>query len=161
MIYHITNNTAAAVPIAEIPVVDYMDLYNDLAERMTEERYHVAHYFATEVSGGGLRFYLLLLDDMESTVMLSSFIPDYYSEEGLASLSALHPAFHPFEREIHELYGIKFNAHPWCKPLRFAFDRCDRNSTMHNYPFYEMNGSSLLEVNVGTIHAGILEPGAV
>ena len=160
MIYHITNNTAAAVPIKEIPVVDYMELYADLSERMKQERYHVAHYFAAPVAEGGLRFYLLLLDDRESTVMLSSFMLDYYSEEGLASLTAFHPAFHPFEREIHELYGIKFNAHPWCKPLRFSFDRCDRNSTMHNYPFYQMRGSSLHEVNVGPIHAGIIEPGA-
>lgn len=160
MIYHITNNTASAVPLKEIPVVDYMALYADLSERMKHERYHVAHYFATELPGGGLRFYIILLDDRESTVMLSSFVPDYYSEEGLASLTALHPAFHPFEREMHELYGIKFNAHPWCKPLRFSFDRLDRNSTMHNYPFYEMHGSSLHEVNVGPIHAGIIEPGA-
>ncbi len=160
MIYLITDNTASAVPIARIPVVDYMDLYNDLCERMKHERYHVAHYFAAEVAGGGLRFYLLLLDDGESKVMISSFVPDYYSEEGLPSLTAVHPAFHPFEREIHELYGIRFNAHPWCKPLRFPFDRYDRNSSMHNYPFYEMSGSSLHEVNVGPIHAGIIEPGA-
>ena len=31
---------------------------------------------------------------------------------------------------------------------------------MDNYPFYTMEGRSLHEVNVGPIHAGIIEPGA-
>ena len=67
----------------DIPTVDYIDLYNDLAERMRDERYHPAHYFAAQTAEG-LRFFLLLLDDRESTVMISSFVPDYYSEEGHA-----------------------------------------------------------------------------
>ncbi len=159
MLYHITRNTASAVALKDIPTVDYIDLYNDLAERMRDERYHPAHYFAAQTAEG-LRFFLLLLDDRESTVMISSFVPDYYSEEGMPSLTAVHPSFHVFEREMHELYGIRFNGHPWCKPLRFPWDRRDKNSTMDSYPFYKMSGSSLHEVNVGPIHAGIIEPGA-
>ncbi|MBQ5396915.1 MAG: NADH dehydrogenase subunit, partial [Alistipes sp.] len=40
------------------------------------------------------------------------------------------------------------------------FNRRNRNSTMDNYPFYTIEGESLHEVNVGPIHAGIIEPGA-
>ena len=76
MLYHITRNTASAVALKDIPTVDYIDLYNDLAERMRDERYHPAHYFAAQTAEG-LRFFLLLLDDRESTVMISSFVPDY------------------------------------------------------------------------------------
>lgn len=158
-LYHKTNNTASAIAIADIPVVDYIDLYNDLKERMADERYHIAHYFATEVDEG-LKFYLILLDDSEGEVLVTSFQPDYYSEEGLASLTALHAAFHPFEREMHELYGIEFNHHPWLKPLRFSHDRHNKSKTMDNYPFYTIEGEELHEVNVGPIHAGIIEPGA-
>ncbi len=155
MLYHITRNTASAVALKDIPTVDYIDLYNDLAERMRDERYHPAHYFAAQTAEG-LRFFLLLLDDRESTVMISSFVPDYYSEEGMPSLTAVHPSFHVFEREMHELYGIRFNGHPWCKPLRFPWDRRDKNSTMDSYPFY-CNGEQVLhlEIALGYQHRGV------
>ena len=157
-LYYITHNNASAVKLSDIPVVDYTELYNDLAERMNDSRYHVAHYFATEHEMG-LKFYLIILDDLSGEVLISSFIPDYYTR-GLASLTALHAEFHPFEREMYELYGIPFNNHPWLKPLRFSHDRRNRESTMDSYPFYQMEGDELHEVNVGPIHAGIIEPGA-
>ena len=157
-LYYITHNNASAVKLSDIPVVDYTELYNDLAERMNDSRYHVAHYFATEHEMG-LKFYIIILDDLSGEVLISSFIPDYYTR-GLASLTAIHPQFHPFEREMYELYGIPFNNHPWLKPLRFSHDRRNRESTMDSYPFYQMEGDELHEVNVGPIHAGIIEPGA-
>ena len=157
-LYLTTNNRASAVELSNIPIVDYTELYRDLSERMSDTRYHVAHYFATEIESG-LRFYLILLDDETSEVLITSFIPDYYAE-GLASLTAIHPQFHPFEREMHELYGIPFDSHPWLKPLRFSHDRRDKSSTMDSYPFYSIEGKELHEVNVGPIHAGIIEPGA-
>ena len=88
-LYHITNNTASSVAIADIPEVDYVELYGDLKERMMDDRYHVAHYFATEIEQG-LKFYIIILDDVTSEVLISSFVPYYYTE-GLASLAALHP----------------------------------------------------------------------
>ena len=157
-LYHVTNNSASHIALSDIPVVEYVELYNDLKERMSQRRYHIGHYFATEIENG-LKFFLILLDDTTSEVLVTSFVPDYYSE-GLASLTALHPAFHPFEREIHELYGVPFDSHPWLKPLRFSHDRRDKSSTMDSYPFYSIEGDELHEVNVGPIHAGIIEPGA-
>ena len=132
---------AEAIALKDIPEVDYAALYNDLKERLQDERYHVAHYFATP-DGTRLKFYMILLDDHEHKVMLSSFAMDYYEDVALPSLTALHPALHPFERE------------------RFPFNRRNRNSTMDNYPFYTIEGETLHEVNVGPIHAGIIEPGA-
>ena len=41
--FYRTTNTASAVAIADIPVVEYEALYNDLKARMTDARYHVAH----------------------------------------------------------------------------------------------------------------------
>ena len=157
-LYKVTTNRDSAVAIADIPVVEYSDLYNDLKERMSHSRYHVAHYFACEIERG-LKFYMIILDDETSEVLITSFIPDYYAA-GLASLTAIHPAFHIFEREIWELYGVEFDHHPWLKPVRFSHDRRNKQSTMDSYPFYTIEGDDLHEVNVGPIHAGIIEPGA-
>ncbi len=159
MNYHITDNFSHAVALKEIPTVEYAALYADLRERLKQERYHVAHYFALP-DGSLLRFYIIVLDDEEHRIMLASFTMDYYDDTALPSLTALHPAMHPFEREIAELYDVEFDSMPWNKPLRFSFDRRNRNSTIDNYPFYTIEGDSLHEVNVGPIHAGIIEPGA-
>ena len=106
MIYHITDNRASAVALKDIPEVDYAAIYNDLKERLGDERYHVAHYFATPESSR-LKFYIILLDDQEQRVMLSSFAMEYYEEVALPSLTALHPALHVYEREIAELYNVE------------------------------------------------------
>lgn len=159
MIYYITDNTSGSVALADIPVVEYAAIYNDLKERLQQEQYHIAHYFAVP-DGNRLKFYLILLDDESHKVMLSSFAMDYYDDVALPSLTALHPALHPYEREISELYNVEFDSNPWNKPLRFSFDRRNRNSTIDTYPFYSIEGDSLHEVNVGPIHAGIIEPGA-
>lgn len=139
--------------------MSYADFYNDLAAKLADVRYHVAHYFALP-SGDRLRFFCLLLDDNTGQVLLASHAMGYHDETALPSLTALHPALHPFERDIAERYGVRFDSMPWPKPLRFPFDRFDRSSSMDNYPFYTMKGGSLHEVNVGPIHAGIIEPGA-
>lgn len=159
MNYHIIDNTSRAVALNDIPTVDYAALYDDLRERLKQERYHMAHYFALP-DNDRLRFFVILLDDEQHRIMLASFVMDYYDETALPSLTALHPAMHPFEREIAELYGVEFDSMPWNKPLRFPFNRRNRNSTIDNYPFYTIEGDSLHEVNVGPIHAGIIEPGA-
>lgn len=159
MKYYITDNLACSVSLTEIPEVEYAALYNDLSERLKQRHYHVAHYFAVP-DHTQLRFFLILLDDAEHKVMIASFVMDYYEDVALPSLTALHPQMHPYEREIAELYNVEFDSMPWNKPLRFSFDRRNRNSTMDNYPFYTIEGDSLHEVNVGPIHAGIIEPGA-
>ena len=159
MKYYITDNQNAAMPLTEIPEVEYAALYEDLKERLADSRYHVAHYFA-RTEENRLKFYLILLDDEEHKIMVSSFAMEYYDDIALPSLTALHPQLHPFEREITELYNVEFDSMPWNKPLRFPYNRRNRNSTMDSYPFYTIEGESLHEVNVGPIHAGIIEPGA-
>lgn len=159
MEYYITDNTAAAIPLRNIPEVSYPAFYEDLRDKLTDARYHIAHYFALP-SGDRMRFYCIVLDDAEGRVLVASHSTDYYDETALPSLTALHAQMHPFERDIAERYGIRFEEMPWPKPLRFPADRRDRGSSIDNYPFYAMEGRSLHEVNVGPIHAGVIEPGA-
>ena len=159
MTWHITDNRADAVALRDIPEVPYAEFYAELDTRLADPRYHVAHYF-TLPDGDRMRFICLLLDDAEHRVLIASHTMDYYDEGVLPSLTARHPALHPFERDITERYGIRFDGMPWDKPLRFPADGYDRRSSIDNYPFYTMEGHSLHEVNVGPIHAGIIEPGA-
>ena len=111
MNYYITDNTGASVALNDIPEVSYAALYEDLRIKLSEARYHVAHYFALP-SGGSMRFFLLLLDDAEHRVLITSHTTDYYDETALPSLTALHPQMHPFERDISERYGIRFDGMP-------------------------------------------------
>ena len=159
MNYYVTDNTGASVALNDIPEVSYAAFYEDLRVKLSDARYHAAHYFALP-SGDRMRFFLLLLDDAERRVLITSHATDYYDETALPSLTALHPQMHPFERDISERYGIRFDGMPWPKPLRFPAGRYDRRSSIENYPFYTMEGRSLHEVNVGPIHAGVIEPGA-
>ena len=135
MNYYVTDNTGASVALNDIPEVSYAAFYEDLRVKLSDAGYHAAHYFALP-SGDRMRFFLLLLDDAERRVLITSHATDYYDETALPSLTALHPQMHPFERDISERYGIRFDGMPWPKPLRFPFDRFDRGSTMDNYPFY-------------------------
>lgn len=159
MNYYVTDNTSAAIPLSDIPEVSYAAFYDDLREKLADGRFHIAHYFALPALDR-MRFYCLMLDDAEGRVLITSHSTDYYDETALPSLTALHAQMHPFERDIAERYGIRFEGMPWPKPLRFPAERRDRRSSMDNYPFYTMEGRSLHEVNVGPIHAGIIEPGA-
>lgn len=160
MRYYTTNNIAASVKLEEIPEVSYAEFYEELSQKLQEEHLHVAHYFALPVRDEYFKMICLLLDDQKGEVLITSYRIGYYDEEELPSLTALCAEMHPFEREIMEHHGIRFSKMPWNKPLRFPFDRFDRQSTIDNYPFYTMEGDSLHEVNVGPIHAGIIEPGA-
>lgn len=160
MKYYITNNHSSAIPLSEIPEVDYMEFYEDMSQKLSSEDIHIAHYFAYPERDERLRFIAILLVDSSSEILVTSYATEYYDSCELRSLTALHPEVHPFEREISERYGVKFINMPWNKPLRFPHDRFDKQSSMDNYPFYTMEGASLHEVNVGPIHAGIIEPGA-
>jgi len=160
MKYYTTHNCAGSVSLSDIPVAGYPEFYEDVCRRLGDERCHIGHYFARMERDGALRFYCLLLDDASSEVLVTSFEMGYHDCTALPSLTAVHPQAHPFERGIAERWGVRFDGMPWDKPLRFPFDRFDRRSSIDNYPFYKIDGESLHEVNVGPIHAGIIEPGA-
>ena len=93
--------------------------------------------------------YAALADDTcgDIYVTSTSFSGDVKSYE---SLTPVIPAFHVFEREFYEQFGIKPLNHPWLKPLRLNQEK---------YEFFEMEGEDVHQVAVGPIHAGVIEPG--
>ncbi len=159
MNWYVTTPGKKSVPLADIPNLPYARFRQEAAELLDNESFHCAHYFGVP-DPQGYTFYCLLLNDESGRVWIGSWLLDYYSEEELPSLAALHPALHPFEREITERFGVRFAGSPFDKPLRFDHERHDLRSNHNNYPFYSIDSPSLHQVNVGPIHAGVIEPGA-
>ena len=96
-----------------------------------------------------VRLYVVMADDKVGKLYVTStlFRPNVKSYE---SFTQTIPAFHIFEREFYEEFGIEPLHHPWLKPLRKNQDK---------YPFFEMQGDDVHQVAVGPIHAGVIEPG--
>ena len=96
-----------------------------------------------------VRLYVIMADDKVGRLHITSalFTPETKSYE---SFTSKFPAFHIFEREFYEEFGIEPLHHPWLKPVRINQDK---------YPFFEMKGDEVHEVAVGPIHAGVIEPG--
>lgn len=78
-------------------------------------------------------------------------------EHGYHELTSELPAMHCFEREVHELHGVRIAGHPWLKPIRF---QGQDQASMGAYPWYRVDGKELHEVAVGPIHASVIEPGS-
>lgn len=95
------------------------------------------------------RLFAVMADDEEGKLYISSTV--FSSEEKeYESVTKILPAFHMFEREFYEDFGIKPLNHPWLKPVR-------NHKTEYN--FFEMEGDEVHQVAVGPIHAGVIEPG--
>lgn len=97
------------------------------------------------------------------------------ADNGLPSLAPVYPAADRPERHAHDLLGINFNDQPdnrrWIRhqawgemhyPLRSAFQSACSNKITpadHQYPFAQAHGPGVMEIPVGPVHAGIIEPG--
>lgn len=92
----------------------------------------------------------------------------------LPSISGQLPNANWHEREAQDLFGITFVGHPdprslvvhdgWPKglyPMRKSFDARERppREPAEEFPHLVVEGEGVLEVPVGPIHAGIIEPG--
>jgi Ni,Fe-hydrogenase III large subunit len=76
---------------------------------------------------------------------------------------------HLFEREIAEQFGVRFEGHPWMKPVRYhhstrpGHDAWGRAADAALLPgvtdFFRVEGAEVHEVAVGPVHAGVIEPG--
>lgn len=144
------------VPLSDIPVLGYEEFLEHNTSLLNEAHNHCVNYFGVP-SGEGLKLFCCMANDSEGTVYVSSSLIE--PNQTFSSFSRHHLAFHIFEREIHENWGIKYSDHPWLKPVRFPFNRADKNSVIANYPFFKIKSEELHEVGVGPIHAGVIEPG--
>jgi len=153
--YIVRIKNCDTVKLSRIPVVEYNDFIELNSSLVKEGTRHLSHYFAFPY-GKKLRIFSIVADDSAGDIICTSALVS--AENPLPSASALHQSFHPFERDIHEKYGLKYTDHPWLKPLRFPAGIKNKKD-MTEYPFYSFEGEDLHEVGVGPIHAGVIEPG--
>ncbi len=144
--------------IDKIPIISYSDFYQHIIFLMKDPQFHCVNYFAMP-NEEGLFFYCCMADDSTNTIQILSHVLSTDKKKQLLSLTKEVMAFHVYERELAENFGIEFIYNPWDKPLRYATNRFDKTKTIENYPFYKIESDELHEVGVGPIHAGVIEPG--
>ena len=133
------------INLLDIPTLSISDLRKEIVELAKRP----IGFFGKDWGNGSTKLFVILADDKEGDLYVSSalFSAD---EKSYESITQDIPAFHIFEREFWEQFGIEPLHHPWLKPVRNNQDK---------YPFFEMQGEEVHQVAVGPIHAGVIEPG--
>jgi Ni,Fe-hydrogenase III large subunit/Ni,Fe-hydrogenase III component G len=103
-------------------------------------------------------------------VVASTFVSD--SEAVVPSIAVARYPASRFEREIHDLFGVTFAAHPdprrlvrhgfWpddYHPLRKGAQPPAFTDDGRPFPFKKVGGEGVYEIPVGPVHAGVIEPG--
>ncbi len=120
----------------------------------------VVQFFVYEESDGPVLLAVLRTDQL--------FVASCPAPETFDALSAEQEAFHLFEREIAEQYGLKPAGHPWLKMVRYHANSAGRPDVFGNdydeeipgrYDYYSVEGEEIHQVAVGPVHAGVIEPG--
>jgi len=151
----IRNNET--IPINSIPELDYFAFLElNVFSVLNNVGSHCVNYFGFPYAGR-IKLICCIANDERNSINISSSVVD--ARQSLLSFSKHNFTFEKFEREIHENFGITYTDHPWLKPVRFPFNRVNKNTTVAGYPFFTIESEELHEVGVGPIHAGIIEPG--
>ncbi len=153
------NQNSFSVPLQEIPVLEYEHFFEVTNSLLQKKMRHCVNYFCFPYQKDFLKFIIAIADDETSQIAIFSHEWNRKIAFPLRSLTELHYPLHIYEREIYENFGVHFISHPWLKPVRWVWNRADKNKTMNNYPFFKIEGGEIHEVGVGPIHAGVIEPG--
>src|SRR5258707_333362 len=127
----------------------------------------VVSFFGTAGSDDQLmRLWVVLADDHESRLRLGATT---VTGDRLEALALRCPQVHLWGRELAEQLGVRVEAHPCFRPVRFqpsyraghdAWDRPAGEPPLVGVTdFYRVGGDEVHEVAVGPVHAGIIEPG--
>lgn len=154
--HYATLKNQGVLPMQNLPVLSYADYFQTADELLRREGHHCVNCYGHRTSGN-IQLICCIGDDFNHTIKVFSTVVD--EKLPIESLAKTHFSMHMFEREIDENFGVKFIDHPWPKPVRYAWNRADREKVVNNYPFYRIDGGELHEVGVGPIHAGVIEPG--
>jgi Ni,Fe-hydrogenase III large subunit len=148
-----------ALPIASIPHLCFDD-FSARAVEIVSRGGQVVHFFAFQTDDKVRLMAVLRTDEL---LAASCDAPDAYP-----SLTLQCDAFHLFEREIAEQYGIRPEGHPWLKMVRYhancrsvadIFGNDYGEDIPGKYEYYGVEGEEVHEVAVGPVHAGVIEPG--
>jgi Ni,Fe-hydrogenase III large subunit len=156
---HVSVTNQQVIPIASIPCIDYVDFREEVLYLHKKKDVHCVSYFGYPEDRQHYRFICCLADDQAGLINILSYRRRQDEAAPLLSLTSALPAYHLYERELSENFGLHFFDHPWAKPLRYAHNRYDRSADPAQYPFARIQGDETHEVGVGPIHAGVIEPG--
>ncbi|MBI5373470.1 MAG: NADH dehydrogenase subunit [Sphingobacteriales bacterium] len=148
------NETIPLSAIPELPYAAFLEL--NVFSLLKKGPAHCVSYFGYP-DQGKIRLICCIANDDQHVIYVSSALVD--GAAPLPSFSKQNLVFEKFEREIHENHGIRYTDHPWLKPVRYPYNRFDKNQAIGAYPFFKIESEELHEVGVGPIHAGIIEPG--
>lgn len=154
--YAVIRNQGS-IRLLDIPVISYNLFYLEVLALLEKDHKHCVNYYAY-YDDDVLKFICCIADDHTGSIQVLS----HHHKRGkvqLISIAKHFYAFHIYEREIAENFGVEFIDSPWDKPVRYAFNRAKRSNTINSYPFYKIHSDELHEVGVGPIHAGVIEPG--
>jgi len=140
--------------LEDIPVLP-IDLFRSRTIEAAKAGRRAVQYFG-KPEPDGTTLFCVLADDERSR--LQAIATRFRSEKAYASITPEAPAFHLFEREFFEQFGIRPEGHPWLKPVRRGIAP-GPSGDGPAYPFFRMDGDEVHEVGVGPVHAGIIEPG--
>lgn len=149
-----------AVPRNRIPNLTFEDFRSE-AVYLVKNGGKPVQYFAYP-NGDNIKLMTVIRTD-KTLLTGECDAPEMYP-----SLTAQCEAFHMFEREIAEQWGLRPEGHPWLKMVRYHPNRRgmpdvfgnDYNEDIPgNYKYYGVTGEEIHEVAVGPVHAGVIEPG--
>ena len=141
------------IPLDKIPVLEFGVFRYALEEKILRSDCRISACLVRPVQEQPKRYLLtviLLSPEMKKLLLTSCAVAESYE-----SLTKSIEAFHWFEREIYEEYGIKPEGHPFLKPIRFSA----KEATIGVTDYFTMQGEAVHEVAVGPVHAGVIEPG--
>lgn len=161
----LTLKNGEAAPFSACPLLPVEAFRDVMIEAVASGGRRVSAFFAMpEAEDGSFRLVGVLGNPALHCFDIASTRVGYR----YASLTADCTAFHWFEREIAEQYGIVPENHPWLKPIRFhrswsGKDAWNRPADQPIPPgvtdYFTMGGEAVHEVAVGPVHAGVIEPG--
>jgi Ni,Fe-hydrogenase III large subunit/NADH:ubiquinone oxidoreductase subunit C len=142
------------------------------AEIMSTNKARFSGIWADEFEAYATVFCLLFVHNRYLLLSVKVEAPELH----LPSITTVFPAADRMERHIQDLMGIYFDDHPnnrrWTRhlawkekdyPLRRSYPLQPEGSwdtpADNIFPYFQTQGSSVYEIPVGPIHAGIIEPG--
>lgn len=152
-----THNNGKPTPLESIPTLSRLGFEQSVCSLLDKPNHYIIAYFAHCESSEKLRLIVMVADQQNGDIYITSH--NASTTDTIQTLAIRLPQITIFEREITERYGVTFQENPWPKPVRYPFDRHDTTQTIDNYPFYQMTSPDIHQVNVGPVHAGIIEPG--
>jgi len=160
----VSSSNGRPIELRSVPVLFPNEFHSAIQEGV-DSKLRVSALFGMSVEEG-TDLWAVLTDDLRTSLR---FLRTHVDVDALPSLTPRCPQVHLFEREIAEQFGIRFEGHPWFKPVRYhaswkpGRDAWNRPTSevplVGDAEFYRVDGEEIHEVAVGPIHAGVIEPG--